>query len=182
MPRLPSMPSNVVFADLARRFPPHTAPLFAYVEDLMRGPGALDIADRELIAAYVSGLNACTYCFGSHKIFAEAFGIDAGLIEAMLSDLDTAPLTSAQRALYRYLGKLNTMPTRVGQVDMDAAIAAGVSEPQMVEAVMVASLFNMMNRLMDGLGVDLDFLQTPDRHPVASLGDRPRDHHFVAPR
>jgi AhpD family alkylhydroperoxidase len=33
------------------------------------------VAERELIAAYVAGLNACGYCHGIHIAVAEAFGI-----------------------------------------------------------------------------------------------------------
>ena len=47
-----------------------------YHDRLMRDHSPLTVAERELIAAYVSGLNACTYCYGSHVIAAGAFGVD----------------------------------------------------------------------------------------------------------
>jgi alkylhydroperoxidase family enzyme len=40
--------------------------LIAYHTQILRGPSPLSAAERELIAAYVSGLNACTYCHGVH--------------------------------------------------------------------------------------------------------------------
>ena len=41
----------------------------------MRGPSPFTQGQRELIAAYVSGLNACTYCHGTHLGVAEACGV-----------------------------------------------------------------------------------------------------------
>jgi AhpD family alkylhydroperoxidase len=44
---------------------PETArPLLDYHQALLRGPSPLSVADRELIAAHVSGLTACRYCRG----------------------------------------------------------------------------------------------------------------------
>jgi len=53
------------------RFRPETArPLNELVEVLLRGPGTLTPGERELIAAYVSGLNECRYCCSSHSAYA----------------------------------------------------------------------------------------------------------------
>jgi AhpD family alkylhydroperoxidase len=41
----------------------------------LRGPSPFTVAERELIAAYVSGLNACGYCHGIHRVTADAFGV-----------------------------------------------------------------------------------------------------------
>lgn len=58
----------------------------------------------ELIAAYVSGLNACGYCHGIHTAVAEAFGIAEGTFAGLLDDLDTAPVDERLRPLLRYAG------------------------------------------------------------------------------
>ena len=47
-------------------------PLSELAEVLLRGPGTLTRGERELIAAYVSGLNDCQYCSGSHSACAAA--------------------------------------------------------------------------------------------------------------
>ena len=51
-------------------------------------------AERELIAAYVSGLNACRYCHGVHAATAGLFGIAEAALTALLSDVDSAPFPS----------------------------------------------------------------------------------------
>ncbi|CAN0599390.1 unnamed protein product, partial [Laminaria digitata] len=61
-------------------------------EGIMRGDSPLTLAERETIAAYVSGLNACGYCFGAHKAVATEHGMDPAILEAMVEDVDTAPV------------------------------------------------------------------------------------------
>ena len=92
MAKLPSLPENAHISDLFRRFPASKDAMMQFTQVVMREDGALKIEDRELIAAYVSGLNRCTFCYASHLIYAEAFGISQGLLEKLLDDLDTAPV------------------------------------------------------------------------------------------
>ena len=65
-----------VMAHQAARY----APLEHFTHDLMRGDSPFSVAERELIAAYVSGLNACDFCFGAHVAGAKAFGIEPELV------------------------------------------------------------------------------------------------------
>ncbi len=75
MPRLRSLPEQAVMRDLYRTHPGTCKPLGELTEAAMRGPSPFTQAQRELIAAYVSGLNACTYCYGTHAGVAEACGV-----------------------------------------------------------------------------------------------------------
>src|SRR5690349_7984961 len=78
MTYLPSVPDDAVLLDVFRAYPEIYRPLLDYHQALLRGPSPLSIAERELIAAYVSGLNACRYCHGVHQATAQAFGIGDG--------------------------------------------------------------------------------------------------------
>lgn len=179
MPRLPSLAEDAVVADLFAAFPDHRGPLFAMMESVMRGPGEWDIAEREFIAAYVSALNACSYCTGAHVIYAEAFGIPQGLLARALDDLDAAELTGPMRETLRYLGKVNRLPHKLRQADMDAVLAV-TDEAALVEALTVAGLYNMMNRLLEGTGVTFDLRSDPSRHGIAAVNGDPRSHHYAA--
>ena len=54
-------------------FRPETAkPLSELAEVLLRGPSPLTPGERETIAAYVSLLNDCRFCHGSHSAAARA--------------------------------------------------------------------------------------------------------------
>ncbi|MEM7441309.1 MAG: peroxidase-related enzyme [Pseudomonadota bacterium] len=177
--RFPSLPDNAALADVFAAFPSTVPALMAYIEAVMRAPGGLDIAERELIAAYVSAGNACTFCYGSHVIYAEAFGVEEGLIEALVADFSSAPLEPRLKALLGYVARLHTPPARFVQGDLDAVLDAGWSEAAVFEAVQVAGLFHMMNRIVEGAGVRFDPLTNREAHPASQLGDRARDHHFV---
>ncbi|HEY2960400.1 MAG TPA: carboxymuconolactone decarboxylase family protein [Actinomycetota bacterium] len=65
-------------------------------------PSPFSVAERELIAAYVSGLNACDYCHCVHSATAQAFGLDEGLVAALL-DVDAAPIDARMRPVLRYV-------------------------------------------------------------------------------
>ncbi|MFQ5703792.1 MAG: carboxymuconolactone decarboxylase family protein [Gemmatimonadales bacterium] len=153
---LKSLPQEGVLLNLFRMFPDTSLPLIQYHEVLMRGPSSFTVAERELIAAYVSGINSCSYCHGVHTATAERFGIDEGLLVQLLDDLDTAGIAEKMKPILRYAAKLTRMPSRVTQNDADTIFAAGWSDRALYETVSVCALFNFMNRLVDGLGITAD--------------------------
>lgn len=157
MPLLPSLPSPARLGDLLTRFPDHAGPLLMHLEGVMHAGAPLTAAECELIAAYVSGLNACSFCLGSHRVYAEALGVAPGLIDALLADPDTAPVADKLRPLLRYVRKLNSLPSRLTQADADAVFAAGWDEAGLFHAIQVCAAFNLFNRLVEGAGVDFDY-------------------------
>lgn len=64
---LKSLPPDATLLNVFKMFPAMAKPLIEYHEILLRGPSPLTVAERELIAGYVSGLNACNYCHGVHE-------------------------------------------------------------------------------------------------------------------
>ena len=57
------------------------------------------------------------------------------------------------RVLLDYVRRLTTAPQALVQADADAVFAAGWSERALHDAILTASLFNFMNRLLEGHGV-----------------------------
>lgn len=157
MPLLPSLPDPAHLTDLLVRHPRGLDPLMDLHTAIMRDDGALSIAERELIAAFVSGLNACRFCYGAHAIYARAFGVAEDVLEAMVRDFDHAPVEPRMRPLLAYVKKLTHLPSRLVAADADAVFAAGWSEDALVEAVQVCALFGFMNRLVEGTGVNFDY-------------------------
>jgi uncharacterized peroxidase-related enzyme len=153
MTYLPSFPDDAVLLDVFRAYPDTAGPLLDYHQVLLRGPSPLSVAERELIAAYVSGLNACDYCHGVHSATAEAFGIAEGTLAALLDDVDAASVADRMKPLLRYVGKLTLTPSRITPSDAEAVLAAGWEERALHDAVAVCALFNFMNRFVNGLGV-----------------------------
>lgn len=109
-----------------------------------------------MIAAYVSGLNACAFCHGVHQATAQVLGVEEGLLSALLRDLESAPVAPALRPLLRYARQLTLSPGRITRADAEAVFAAGGNERALHDAVCVCGLFNLINRLVNGLGVTAD--------------------------
>lgn len=153
MAHLPALPEHAVLLDVFRAYPEVAGPLLDYHEVLMRGDSALTVAERELIAAFVSALNACGYCHGVHHATARRFGVAEGVLEGLVEDVDTASVEERLKPLLRFVAKLTAEPSRIVSHDAQEVMAAGWSEHALHDAVSVCALFNLMNRLVEGLGV-----------------------------
>jgi len=161
MPLFPSLPETPHLSDVFKAFPEQVRPLLAYHDALLRGDSPLSVAERELIAAFVSGLNACNFCFGAHKLYAQAFGVDEALIDALVADIGAAPVDEKLKPLLRYIAKLKDLPPRLEDADAQAVYDAGWSERALFDAIQVAALFNFMNRIVEGTGVAFDYSAHP---------------------
>lgn len=125
---------------------------------VLRTDSQLTGRDKELIAAFVSGLNACQYCFGVHKETAKAFGVEeslveALLVEALLVDIASAPVDARLKPLLEYARVLTLTPTKALQRHVDAIFAIGWTDRDLHDAILTVCLFNFMNRLLEGHGV-----------------------------
>ena len=139
--------------DVFAAFPTAAQPLLTYHQALLRGPSPLTESQRELIAAYVSSLNACGYCHGVHQATAEAMGVEEGLVSSLIEDLDGAAVDPGLRQILKYVKKLTESPERMTREDAEAVFQAGWDERALHDAVSVCALFNFMNRFVQGLGV-----------------------------
>lgn len=80
------------------------------------------------------------------------------VVEAVLQDYRTAPVSERTRAALGLLEKMTVQPDALGPQDIAQARAAGVTREAALEAFQVGYCFNIITRLADGLGFDL---QTP---------------------
>ena len=130
-------------------------PLIDLHEALLRADSPFTIAERELMAAFVSGVNACAYCYGAHTASAVEFGVPQELIGQLVDDVDSAPVDERLKPVLRFQKKLSLTPTMMVQADADAVFAAGWSERALYDAVLVTCLYNFMNRFTNGLGLSV---------------------------
>lgn len=140
------------------------APLTQFIQDVMRGKSAFTAGERELIAAYVSGLNACNYCYGSHQAIAADLNVDPQLLEAILKDIATAPIEERLRPVFYLVQKLTLTPSKTTQDDIDKVLTAGWDKEAVEDAIAICSLFNFMNRLVSGFG-----LEQPKQEQLAGM-------------
>jgi uncharacterized peroxidase-related enzyme len=122
-----------------------------FTHEAMRGPSAWSVADRELMAAYVSAVNENAFCIGAHTATASQAYQDAPRVAAVLADLESAPVEESLRATLRMLGKL-TAEASVSAADMRDVLAAGASPQQVEDALAVCAAFDTTNRLADSFG------------------------------
>lgn len=153
MPFFPNLPDDAGVRHILALNPAAGRALIDFHSTALRSDSQLTAKDKELIAAFVSGLNACQYCYGVHKETAMAFGVPESLIEALLADLDSAPVDARLKPVLAYAKLLTLTPTRAQQSHVDAIFAAGWTERDLHDAILTICLFNFMNRLLEGHGV-----------------------------
>jgi uncharacterized peroxidase-related enzyme len=112
------------------------------------------LAQRELIATFVSDLNACNYAARTHQATAEALGIDACVFDCLLENIDSAPVEAKLKPVLRYVKKLTETPEQMTKRDADEVFEAGWEEKSFHFAVMICGMFNLYNRLLQGYGVE----------------------------
>jgi len=125
-----------------------------FTHEAMRGPSAWSVADRELMAAFVSKVNECAFCVDAHTATAGQAYNDGTKVQAVLADLESAPIEAGLRATLRMLGKL-TREGRLGAEDVREVLSAGVSRQQVEDALAICAAFNTTNRLADAFGFEL---------------------------
>lgn len=140
------------------RYRPETAgPLNALADALLHAPHpSLTAGERELIAAYVSGLNECDFCCSSHSAFAAA-QLDGGmpLVLSVRADAETAAVTAKMRALLRIAAAVQRGGRQVDAQMIAEARSEGATDLEIHDTVLIAAAFCMFNRYVDGLGTVL---------------------------
>jgi uncharacterized peroxidase-related enzyme len=134
-------------------FRPETAgPLSALAETLLRADNSLTRGERESIAAYVSSLNECRFCELSHSAFAAA-QLDGGydVVDSVKRDPREAPVSPRLRALLGIAASVQRSGRAVTAADVEAARAAGATDVEIHDTVLIAAAFSMYNRYVDGL-------------------------------
>ncbi|MEA3013265.1 MAG: hypothetical protein QOD42_1810 [Sphingomonadales bacterium] len=152
----PSLPIDASVRHALRLNPEAGRLLSEYHEQVLRGPSPLEVADRELIAAYVSGLNRCNFCRGTHQATAEFFGVPAGQVDALLADEQLEAAREDLRPLLAYARKLTLDHQHIAKADVERAFEAGWSERALHDVILIAATFNFMNRFVHGHGIEGD--------------------------
>jgi uncharacterized peroxidase-related enzyme len=134
-------------------FRPETAkPMNELVDVLLRGPSTLSPGDCELIATYVSAENDCRYCQTIHgAIAAHHLGGDEELVRRVKQDFEQADVSEKLKALLHIAGKVQLGGKNVTAEDIERARQHGVTDLEIHDTVLIAAMFCMCNRYVDGL-------------------------------
>lgn len=149
--------------ELGREFPgivgpmtfrPETAaPLNELVNILLRGGSTLSPGERELIATHVSWRNDCFFCQTIHGAVAAAqLNHDEALVDRVKTDFINADISPKLKALLNIAGKVQQGGKHVTEQDIAAARQHGATDREIHDTVLIAAVFCMCNRYVDGLG------------------------------
>lgn len=119
---------------------------------LMNGPSPLSPAERELILAFAAGTAGCTFVYVAHSEVAYAWGIEDGLLDRLIDNLESAPIEQRFKPLLAYVRKLIVAPKRLVQADADAVFSAGWDEKALHDAIAITARAAFMQRLVEGYG------------------------------
>ena len=118
---------------------------------LLRGESTLTEAERELIATVVSAGNECRFCTAAHTAAANAFLPDPSIAEQVKQDLQTAPVSEKLKTLLIIARAVQQSGKLVTSEMMAAARAQGATDRELHDTVLIAALFSLYNRYVDGL-------------------------------
>lgn len=178
MPHI-QLPENVPGIRSLVMFRPDTGkPLYQLAQILLRDDSPLSQAERELIAAYVSNKNTCTFCSCSHAAAARyLYKSEAQTVDLVLEDYQNAPISDKLKALLRIAGKVQTDARTVSEEDVQLARSFGANDRDIHDTVLIAATFCMFNRYVDGLAT----LTPTDAETYAQMGERMGTLGYVLP-
>jgi uncharacterized peroxidase-related enzyme len=89
----------------------------------------------------------------SHAEFLRRVTLDESLSEAIKKDYRTADLDPKDRVMLDYVARLTRQPVSIQREDIDRLRDAGFDDTAILQINLIASWFNYINRVADGLGV-----------------------------
>lgn len=137
-------------------FSPETATPMGKLANLMlRTNEGLSMAEREMIAAHVSYLNDCFYCQQSHGAIAACYlNGDTDLVEQVKKDYEQAEISDKMKALLSIAGSVQKGGKHVTEEQIKKAKQEGATDRDIHDTVLIAALFCMFNRYVDGLAAN----------------------------
>jgi uncharacterized peroxidase-related enzyme len=150
--RLAGPPSDVSLA-LAYRPEFFGDPLNGWIEAVVRGPSEWSSADRELMGAFTANEYRCPFCTGAHAAIA-ALSMGGEQVDAVLGDVETAPIEEGLRATLLYLRELINDPAGIDSDDVSRVRSAGVSTDALEDAIQVCAIFSVMTRFANAMNFE----------------------------
>lgn len=123
---------------------------------LMYGKSPLKRLQRELIGVVVSIANECHYCQIHHVEAANHYWKDDQKVEQFLKDFKSVELSDQDRLLceYAYQHTKNPGADKSGMIQEMKDL--GIEDRAILDATMIIGYFNFVNRIVAGLGLELE--------------------------
>jgi len=151
------------------------APIRELTQILLRGPSTLTEGERELIAIIVSHRNQCTFCVTAHTAVANILLEEENTSARIKEDITTAPVSDKMKALLTIAAQVQESGKSVTSESIQKAKDAGATDLEIHDTVLIAALFCLYNRYVDGLST----LTPTDPAFYKGLGKRLKDHGYT---
>jgi uncharacterized peroxidase-related enzyme len=89
----------------------------------------------------------------SHAEFLRLVTLDEKMVASLREDYARAPISQQDRVMLDYVVQLTKDATRLTPQDHDKLRAVGFDDTAILQITLIASWFNYINRVADGLGV-----------------------------
>ena len=152
MPHIDLPEQSLGIRSLAEYRPDTGKHLYELAQVLLRGESPLSEAERELIAAFVSYRNQCTFCYSSHAAAARYLFQDAAeVVDFVLEDFENAQISAKLKSLLRIAACVQTDARTVTDSLVAEARSYGATDRDIHDTVLIAATFCLFNRYVDGL-------------------------------
>lgn len=181
MPHITLRENLLGIRSLAEYRPDTGEHLYALAQTLLRGESPLSEAERELIAAFVSYRNRCTFCYSSHAAAARYLLQDkADVVDFVLDDFEHAPISDKLKSLLHIAVCVQTDARTVSDTLIVNARANGANDRDIHDTVLIAATFCLFNRYVDGLATITPPAEAADTW--AAMGERIGKLGYVPPK
>ncbi|MBS1486699.1 MAG: peroxidase-related enzyme [Bacteroidetes bacterium] len=126
-------------------------PIRKLTQFLLRGPSTLTAGERELIATVVSNGNECTFCTNAHTAAADKLLGECDTSQAVKKNIATAPVSEKMKALLTIASQVQKSGKAVTAQSIQKAKEEGATDIEIHDTVLIAALFALYNRYVDGL-------------------------------
>jgi RNA polymerase sigma-70 factor (ECF subfamily) len=127
------------------------------IQAILLSTSSLNRRQKEFIILAVSAANQSTYFVSLHTQILQILGVKPEECDQIAIDYRRAPLTETDHALLNFARKLATDGQAFSVNDIDLLRQQGISDAQILEAVLLVGLTNLLNTIQTGLGTEPDF-------------------------
>lgn len=121
---------------------------------LLFADGHLTRRHKEMIATWISRENTCPYCLDSHGFFLMVHGAPEEVARKLIAgEIDHTAVSEAERQLLLYVGMVNSESFKSTREDVQRLLDLGWSDDQIAEAIHVAAMMGLCNRVANAFGL-----------------------------
>jgi uncharacterized peroxidase-related enzyme len=126
-------------------------PIRQLTQILLRGESTLTEGERELIATIVSDGNECAFCSAAHSATADHLLGETETTKKIKKEISSSPVSEKMKTLLTIANAVRVNGKNVTPSMIEQSKKAGATDREIHDTVLIAALFSLYNRYVDGL-------------------------------